>query len=88
MEKRTFCQSCGMPLKKDPKGGGTNAHGTRSLMYCSYCYLDGHFVSPDMTLDQMKTLVVTTLHKKGMPTFVARLVAGNLRRMERWRTAG
>ncbi len=88
MEKYTFCQSCGMPLKQDPKGGGTNAHGTRSHKYCSYCYREGKFLNPDMTLDQMKDLVVTTLHKKGMPTFAARLVAGNLHRMERWRTAG
>jgi hypothetical protein len=26
------CQSCGMPLKKDSKGGGTNADGTKSMM--------------------------------------------------------
>jgi len=24
MKKFKRCQSCGMPLKKDPKGGGTN----------------------------------------------------------------
>ena len=24
------CQSCGMPLSKDAKGGGTNADGSRS----------------------------------------------------------
>jgi len=88
MEKHTFCQSCGMPLTQDPKGGGTNAHGTRSHTYCSYCFREGKFLNPDMTLDEMKEVVVTALHKKGMPTFAARLVAGNLHRMERWRSAG
>jgi len=29
------CQSCGMPLKRDEKGGGTNADGSKSVMYCS-----------------------------------------------------
>lgn len=30
--KHTFknCQSCGMPLKKDEKGGGTNTDGSKS----------------------------------------------------------
>jgi len=26
-----FCQSCGMPLKKDELGGGTNADGSKSM---------------------------------------------------------
>ena len=28
------CQSCGMPLSRDPNGGGTNADGSASAMYC------------------------------------------------------
>jgi hypothetical protein len=27
-----------IPLKKDPKGDGTNADGIISNMYCSYCF--------------------------------------------------
>jgi len=39
MEKKNkFCQSCGMPMKQDPQGGGTNADGSINIMYCSYCY--------------------------------------------------
>ena len=38
------CQSCGMPLKRDTKGGGTNADGSISKMYCSYCYDKGEFI--------------------------------------------
>jgi len=29
------CQSCGMPMKKDTMGGGTNADGSKNEMYCS-----------------------------------------------------
>ena len=36
-----FCQSCGMPMKKDPEGGGTNADGSKSPDYCSYCFRNG-----------------------------------------------
>jgi hypothetical protein len=25
-----MCQSCGMPLKQDPQGGGTNADGSKN----------------------------------------------------------
>ena len=38
------CQSCGMPLKRDEKGGGTNADKSISKKYCSYCYENGEFV--------------------------------------------
>ncbi len=30
------CQSCGMPLKRDEKGGGTNADKSISKKYCSF----------------------------------------------------
>ena len=78
------CQSCGMPLKGDPKGGGTNADGTLSQDYCSYCYVDGGFVNPSMTVDQMKTLVVEKLREKGFPKFVAMFFAIGLKRLKRW----
>ncbi len=34
MEKAyKYCQSCGMPMRKDELGGGTSADGSASLMY-------------------------------------------------------
>ncbi len=30
-----------MPLSKDPRGGGTNADGSKSSEYCSHCYSAG-----------------------------------------------
>lgn len=79
------CQSCGMPLKADPKGGGENADGTLSKEYCSYCYVQGAFVNPEMTVDQMKSLVIEKLREKGFPKFVALFFASGLRRLKRWR---
>ena len=38
------CDSCGMPLTQDPKGGGTQADGSLSTTYCSYCYAGGDFL--------------------------------------------
>ena len=51
------CQSCGMPLSRDEKGGGTNADGSKSTMFCSNCYANGKFVFPDITVAGMKELV-------------------------------
>ncbi|MFW6044069.1 MAG: zinc ribbon domain-containing protein [Marinilabiliaceae bacterium] len=38
-----FCQSCGMPMKKDPEKGGSHADGAKSIRFCSYCYQNGDF---------------------------------------------
>lgn len=46
-----FCQSCGMPLT-DPGLLGSEADGSPSPHYCTYCYKDGAFVG-EMTMEQM-----------------------------------
>jgi hypothetical protein len=74
-----------MPLKSDPKGGGTNADGSSSREYCSYCYVSGRFVNPNMTIDEMRALVIEKLREKGFPRFIARMFARGLDRLGRWR---
>ena len=85
-EARVFknCQSCGMPLKKDERGGGTNADGTKSTMYCSHCYLLGRFTQPDISVDQMRALVLGKLKEMGFPGFVASLFTRRIPQLERW----
>lgn len=80
-----YCQSCGMPLKKDPQGSGTNQDGSKSTIYCSYCYINGAFKTPNMTLQEMQTLVKTKLKEKGMPGFIAWFFASNISKLERWK---
>lgn len=48
----TFCQSCGMPLIKK-EDHGTEADGSQSEKYCTYCYQNGKFTGPEITLDEM-----------------------------------
>jgi hypothetical protein len=74
-----------MPLKADPKGGGGNADGTLSREYCSYCYVGGKFINPDMTIEEMRALVIDKLREKGFPRFIAALFALGLPRLKRWR---
>ncbi|MEI7726080.1 MAG: zinc ribbon domain-containing protein [Bacteroidota bacterium] len=79
------CQSCGMPLKKDPKGGATNADGSKSAMYCSYCFEGGNFIGTVKTAKEMQQLVKGKLKEMGFPGFVAWFFASNIPRLERWK---
>ncbi len=78
------CQSCGMPLNKDPQGGGLEADGSRSTRYCSLCYENGGFVHPDFTATEMQEHCVIQLQKKGMPRIMAWLFTRGIPRLERW----
>ena len=50
--KRQECQSCGMPLVK--KGDfGTNADGSANNEFCVYCFANGKYTTPDITMDEM-----------------------------------
>ena len=74
-----------MPLKKDPKGGGSNADGSKSTMYCSHCYLDGNFTQPNMTAQQMQEFVVGKLKEMKFPGFLAKYFAKGIPKLERWK---
>jgi len=79
------CQSCGMPLHRDEKGGGTNTDGSKSKMYCSKCYENGSFKNPSMTVDEMKSLVKEKLKEFGFPGFIAGMFTKGIPKLERWK---
>ena len=85
--KNTYknCQSCGMPLKKDEQGGGTNADGSKNERYCSHCYQNGAFVLPDITVEQMQVRVKEKVVEFGIPRFLAGLFTKGIPKLERWR---
>jgi Putative zinc ribbon domain len=80
------CQSCGMPLKRDDKGGGTNADGSKSIRFCSHCYALGNFTKPTITVDEMKALVKTKLKEFGIPGFLSPVFTRHIPTLERWKT--
>jgi hypothetical protein len=84
--KRTYknCQSCGMPISKDPDKGGTNTDGTKSEMYCSYCYQKGKFTR-DCTVKEMQEFCKGKLREMGFPGFIAGFMTSNLPKLERWK---
>ena len=78
------CQSCGMPMKKDEAGGGTNADGTRSGVYCSHCYIRGKFTLPNISASEMQDRVRGKLRGMGFPGFVAGLFTRRIPKLKRW----
>ncbi len=81
----TSCQSCGMPLSKDPQGGGTEADGSLSTTYCSICYAEGAFRHPDVTVTEFQQHCVEALMRSGMPKIMAWLFTRGIPRLERWK---
>lgn len=79
------CQSCGMPMRRDDKGGGTNADGSKSEMYCSHCYQAGEFTLPDITAAEMQTRVKGKLRQVGLPSPAAWFLARKVPKLQRWR---
>ena len=79
------CQSCGMPLKRDERGGGKNADGSRNAMYCSHCYKSGEFTLPDITAKQMQERVKGKMKEMGFPGFMTGLFTRGIPKLERWK---
>lgn len=87
MSTQTYknCQSCGMPLKRDPKGGGTNADGSKSNMYCSLCYEQGQFKNPELdTAPKMQAFVKEKMKSMGFPGFIAGFFTMGIPKLKRW----
>ena len=81
------CQSCGMPMDKDPHGGGTEADGSKSARFCSICYEGGAFRHPDVTVAEFQAYCVDALAGKGMPRFMAWAVTRGIPKLDRWNGA-
>ena len=77
-----FCQSCGMPMKKDPQHGGFNKNGTKSADYCSYCYVDGEFTFKG-TVKEMQAFCKEKMVEQGTPKFLAWLFTRSIPRLSR-----
>lgn len=81
-----FCQSCGMPMKKDPGNGGTNADGSRNPDSCSYCFRNGAFTSPEIkTAAAMQRFCIGKLKELGTPALLAWFFTRSIPKLKRWR---
>ncbi|MEP1696659.1 MAG: zinc ribbon domain-containing protein [Paracoccaceae bacterium] len=81
------CQSCGMPMNRDPNGGGTEADGSKSEIYCSICYTDGAFRHSGVTVQEFQAHCVDALAAKGMPRIMAWAFTRGIPKLDRWTSA-
>lgn len=82
--KGPYCQSCGMPLSKDEKGGGTEADGRTSAEFCSHCYVNGKFTDPTLTADEMIEKVRGKMKEMHIPGFLAKRFTKDIPTLKRW----
>ncbi len=79
-----ICQSCSMPMAK-PGDFGTNADGSMSKDYCTFCYQRGKFTFQG-TLDQMIERLASMSGTMGMTEEQARATARTvLPKLKRWK---
>ncbi len=79
-----ICQSCSMPMSK-PEAFGTNADGSKSKEYCTFCYQGGKFTFQG-TLEEMIERLVAMSGKMGMTEEQGREMAKTvLPKLKRWK---
>jgi hypothetical protein len=83
MEPEKFCQSCTLPME-NMEDHGNEKDGSKSDMYCKYCYRNGAFTEPDMTLDQMMDIAETEMKKQNLPDIIIQHSMNMLPRLKRW----
>ena len=81
-----MCQSCGMPMKQDTNGGGTNADGSKNNKYCNYCYQNGEFVGGETSVEKFQEFCRKKMIENGTSKFFAWLFTRGMKRLERWNT--
>ena len=79
------CQSCGMPLRRDEKGGGTEADGSRSPDYCSHCYVGGRFVDEQITCSEMQARALGKMREMKVPEILAKRLSRGIPELRRWK---
>ncbi len=83
METNNLCQSCSMPLDK-LEMFGTEKDGSKSKEYCTYCYQNGAFINPHMTLADMKIIVKEQMEKRNIDKRIINMAVNKLPNLKRW----
>jgi hypothetical protein len=79
MDERTRCQSCGMPIDEAFGNLGTEHDGSPSAQYCSFCYRNGVFTLPGLTVGDMIRMSIDNMTGElGMSLEEAREVANRV----------
>jgi len=68
---------------------GTNSDGSKTEEFCTYCFQNGKFTAPDITVQEMIDKCVSIMNQqKIMPEEQARdLMTKTIPNLNRWKTA-
>lgn len=80
-----FCQSCGMPMDQDQGKGGSNADGSKTQQYCSYCYQEGKFKDNFNRSSEMVDFVKGKLREMGYGPVKRWFYTSHISKLERWK---
>jgi hypothetical protein len=75
-----------MPLDK-PELMGMEKYGSKNKEYCCYCYQNGAFVNPNMTLEDIKKIVREQMEKRKIDSKIISMTINSLPTLKRWRVA-
>lgn len=78
------CQSCDMPMSKDPQGGGANQDGSKNADYCSFCYQNGAFTQPGFSARDMQKFCIEKMREMGIPKPLGWLFTRRIPKLKRW----
>jgi hypothetical protein len=73
-----------MPLD-NPDLLGTEKDGSKNHEYCRYCYLDGAFVNPGMSLKEMTSVVISQMEKRNIDPKIIDMAVSSLPNLKRWK---
>jgi len=74
-----------MPLD-DPELLGTEKDGSKSCEYCKYCYENGAFTHPGITVEKMASRIISVLEHDKAPEDIIEAAVSRLRTLKRWKT--
>lgn len=83
MDNKYFCQSCSMPID-NPELQGSEKDGSKTKDYCVYCYQNGVFTSPHITLNEMTKLVKQQMEKRNIGSSIINMAISSLPKLKRW----
>lgn len=85
MKSKNKCESCGMPLKQDSQGRGSNSDGSINARYCSYCYQNGQFTYTGTDVKGFQEFCRQKMIEGGHNKFTSWLFTRGYSRLPRWK---
>lgn len=83
--ERLICQSCGM-LMESKEVVATNKDGSFNEEYCIYCYKNGEFTTPNVTMEEEIEICVPFMKEHRMNEDEARkLLKETFPNLKRWK---